>query len=561
MGIIKRKYAPSSSSSEDYDADSGVSTIEFYMTSKDPYRVAPGNQLAIPWPYRMSRVSQATRDIVGNIRTEYETILSDHNITLLAETMRHLSPKHTSDTSRDTLILISRDEDPRPWKNAATAIQTIINQQLSLGNTDLKIQVELRNDLKMYKDRSFIVRQNTAEHSLLEKAQLCVLEEIRKLNASQWTSVSCAMRGVEDEESSRKATVVVCFTPGTKSLWAYINDRLEDALAPIIATNPDINLYVELVPGLLSPSVISDMEMSTPIYYDHLPVNPNSGSSIGPRGTQDAGTLGAWVYYTAAGHTVRKLAFLTCHHVVAPGDWANRAANDVQGIGLQGRSILQPILIDYPAPFDAAQTKIQLLEDLRGDPPNAADLRQRVDDMQKLIDAGGFGTVVHSSGYVRRNQKGHRMDWAIITVNDDSFRGQNVPVPRSQLARPQLWGNRLEYDAKLGDVISSIDPVVAQDWAAKTGRTTQVTVGDITSIAAATHWKDGTMTREHQITTADGTPFVRGGDSGSMIYNRKKEWIGMAIAGNIFEDACYFTSAAEIVEDIKEQTGGSIELV
>ncbi|PVH84655.1 hypothetical protein DL98DRAFT_568743 [Cadophora sp. DSE1049] len=560
MTVLKRKFQSSSSSSEDYDNDTGVSSIEYYFSQKDPYRAAPDGKHAIAWPYRVSRASQETRDVIAIIRSDYQNVLRKHNIEFHAESIHNLSPKHTSSTARDTLVIITRDNNPKSWIEAATDIQNSIDRQLGMKNTDRKIRVEIRNDLKMYQDRSFAVQPNSIEHSLLENAQSCVLAELQKMNVSQWTTIGCALRG-ENAQSGKKATIIVSIEPGTRSLWSYVDERLEAVLGPVAAENTDVDLYVEIAPGVLLPCVISDMADPPPRYYPELPVNPDSGMSIGPRGTKDAGTLGIWVWFRAAGQAQRQLAFLTCHHVVAPGDSVNRVVNDDQGIALQGRPILRQIVIDYPAPYDAAGTRSKLLGDLQRGPDKAEKAQKRIAEMERLISSGGFGRVLHSSGYSRRNADKHRMDWAIVAVNDEKFRGTNVAIARNRFSLNQLLGEWLEYDAKPGDVISDVGSVVEGSWAAKYGRTTAVTAGECTSLKAVCHWKDGTYTHENEVTTGDGTPFVNGGDSGSMIFNNKKEWIGMAIAGNLFEDAGYYTSAREILADITLQTGGTIDLV
>lgn len=53
-----------------------------------------------------------------------------------------------------------------------------------------------------------------------------------------------------------------------------------------------------------------------------------------------------------------------------------------------------------------------------------------------------------------------------------------------------------------------------------------------------------------------GFPMLMPGDSGCMIYNELKQWVGLGIAVDSSDDSAFMSSAKLIVEDIQKRTGG-----
>jgi hypothetical protein len=84
-------------------------------------------------------------------------------------------------------------------------------------------------------------------------------------------------------------------------------------------------------------------------------------------------------------------------------------------------------------------------------------------------------------------------------------------------------------------------------------------VGEVNSLRGTCNWSNGRVTKEIEIGILGGKNFASTGDSGSMVLNIKKEWIGMICQRSSCESA-FITSAQEIIEDVKEKTGGIISL-
>ncbi|KFY00598.1 hypothetical protein O988_03221 [Pseudogymnoascus sp. VKM F-3808] len=83
--------------------------------------------------------------------------------------------------------------------------------------------------------------------------------------------------------------------------------------------------------------------------------------------------------------------------------------------------------------------------------------------------------------------------------------------------------------------------------------------GRVNSMKRTVCWGDGVVSKEVEVLPF-GTQFAEGGDDGSMVFNLKKEWVGMVVGGDS-EYAGYITPAADIIADIEERTGGTITLI
>ncbi|PVH81955.1 hypothetical protein DL98DRAFT_586966 [Cadophora sp. DSE1049] len=177
MGVLKRKYVPSTSTSDDFDG-SGVSSIEHFMSSKDPFRVGPGLRYAQPWPYTITTAAAESQHIVDRVQNAVEQCMKKYDINFTASIVRKLAAKTTAYT-RDTMIVVTDDINTNAWKEAATEIQEILDREIGKSKfPDLKIRAEIRNAALMYQDYSTAVKPDTPEHNALEKAQEVCIEKV-----------------------------------------------------------------------------------------------------------------------------------------------------------------------------------------------------------------------------------------------------------------------------------------------------------------------------------------------------------------------------------------------
>jgi hypothetical protein len=572
--VRSRKFAPTSGSSEEYDPgeflqqealicltnislESGLCSIDFYMAAKDPYRVAPGNKIPVPWPYHMSRASDDAVAIADAVQNDYKKVLADFSINLQDTRVRGLCPRGYFEP-QDTLIINTHDEDFHRWKEAATVIQWILDSATSRRDSGHKLRVEIRNDTKLFRDVSSIIKPNSLAHKACMQVESAVYEKVKQSCPGQWRIISYHMRGPALQPADdRKPTIMVGIVPGARSFWALIEHQIIETVES--ANSLSVKLHVELVPGCVVPCISLEMQPPPPHILRDLPENPSNGSSIGPRGATNAGSLGVWVDFQPRGSTEKQRCFLTCHHVISPGDPANRSFNDHHGIALEGYQGQKRITIDYPAAFDATATKEKLQREIEQGNHEDGRSAQTINTINKYVSAGGIGSVIHASGWFRKNSRGRRMDWAIVRVHRPNASQSNKP-PAATFSPRELWfGNKI-YNVKSDEVISKIGTTEAGEWVAKVGRG-GVRAAEVNAMNSVAYWENGTESKEIDIAGLEDIDFADPGDSGSMVINLNKEWVGILVGKVSYDNSGIVTSAQDVIDDIKAQTGGSISLV
>jgi hypothetical protein len=467
------------------------------------------------------------------------------------------------ENTKDTLIILCFDDDPSNWKAAAQQLYEVVeNAAPTLAN---QFRVEIRNERRMYRDTSTAIIRNTDVHQALLVVQPLVEEAVRMACPDSWSSISYHMRGPRDQEGDRKPTVMVMIKPGTRHIWDLVEQKIDEALQS--AKIPmDIAIYHELYSGYLLdlPPLFGKAEPSP---YSNLPANPKNGSSIGPRGSNSTGSLGAFVYFQPEGQEVKKLCVMTCYHVICSGDPSNQATTDRIGIGLKGQNAPQHqrrIPIDYPSSYDTVTTR-KALEALNG--PLSKEMKDTLETIKRHKHAGGIGEVICASGrYQGANLR--RMDWALIELKSPTLFSQNKPpvlIDPFDLRQKYLPLNR-KYIATDNDVVSKVGAVTEGAWVVKTGRNLGdardgVTAGDTNAMNALIHRDNAPSTRETVINNhVSGRQFAERGDFGSMVTNWNKEWVGIVMSGESTNDTAYMMLAQEIIDDVKAKTGGTITL-
>ncbi|KAF4625898.1 hypothetical protein G7Y89_g12266 [Cudoniella acicularis] len=515
--VVKRKYILSTDSSEEYDSVTGVSSIEFYVAMKDPHRAAPVGKIATPWPITETRPSPEARKFANEIQKQIEEILANFVVKFETIKIRNVAARGLSNF-RTTMIIITDDTDTENWVAAATTVQMIIDEVIKARGTGLKIGVEIRNPALMYQDVSRIIRSDTAEYKALIAVQKETIAKVKEVCPGVWTSVTF-FRRVNLLDGTAKPTVVVTVEPRSRHFWSAIEKEIETTITK--SNNTGTELYLEILPGIASPSISKEMEASSPISLVGLPENAANSSSIGAENAEEPGSLGIWGYFQPLGSSDKIKCFLTCYHVVAPGDPANRATNNEQGIALNGKEALKEIKINYPSHFDVKEGKKFLQSELDREFDPRGENSAALSTINKYIDAGGIGTVMHASGN-RYNSEGSRMDWAIVRVNDPGFFGENCPPV---VTRRQLYN--LHYHIDAGETVKRMGEFVLESWVAKNGRTTLTTSGEVDSLWGVVDWHNGMESHEAVIASLEGgggEAFALGGDLGSMICDLNKNW-------------------------------------
>lgn len=528
------------------------------MAGKEPFRVAAGNKIPIPWPYTARGGSPEAKPITDQLAEQLQAIVKEHGIEQNGEFLQQKS--RLGYKTQDILVVSTPDEPSESWRSAATDIQELFDKALRKKHTNLKIGVEIENKGRRNWDISYLIKPNTVEHEACMAVQDTVCETVERVLPGLWTSISYHMRGPRDAPKPRTPTIMIAVLPGSRHMWGTIELQIEMAINTVASsTSANIDLAIELVAS--KPMLLFDDEAPAEEYDEKtLPSFPTNGSSIGPRGAIDAGTLGTWIYFQPANSTKKQKAFLTCYQVISPGDPENRNKNNIEGIALNGNPVHAKILVDYPAPYDFSATKKSLLKQIaKGNDPQG----KRVELINFFEKRAFVGEVKYASGKERLNAKGQRMDWAVVVFNHENT-PHNKPLQLTDIHTEDVKCSNYIQPTE-GEVVTSIGTPRKGEYVWKIGRSSKVTVGDINSVATTCYWHDERKprkTREHEIRQLPGgQPFVSLGDSGSMVFNVKKEWIGMIWGAEPSYDAGYFTTAQDIIDDIKKTTGGTVTLM
>jgi len=263
----------------------------------------------------MSRASDKAKEIVDSLQNDYTKVLSDFGIKFHSAQARGLSANR--EQLQDTFIIDTNDEGPGRWKEAATVIQELLDSIIRKQAHILKISVEIRNSSKMYQDVSSIIKPNTIVHQACMQVEQAINEKAVECCGEDLRAISYHMRGPSWQTENRKPTIMIRISPGAKSFWSFIESKIIAIVES--SSSLEIELFVEILPGYILPSVSLEMKPSSPLIIRHLPEIPINGSSIGARGANEAGTLGVWVDFWAAGDVEKQRCFLTCHHVITVG--------------------------------------------------------------------------------------------------------------------------------------------------------------------------------------------------------------------------------------------------
>ncbi|KFY75029.1 hypothetical protein V499_04984 [Pseudogymnoascus sp. VKM F-103] len=560
--------------------DLGPCSIEQYVAKKARFRVAPTNRIPVSWPHD-DKTHRPSTDRYGVFDNDLEEITKDalekFGIEYRSAAVKKLTPQGFPAAEERTVIILTRETetDTTRWQEAVDYINEIIKD--AAAQAGKKMDVELENYFESYYDISSAIRPGTSIHKSFLQIEHVVETEVRRSCSGLWTSIAYHNRRHKFADSINvgflsltgvveQPTVIVFVTPGSMAHWGEVEAQICQAIeaAPF---EEDVEIALEILPGFNVPSIgpsaaYTPTTSKHPRYLDIEPV-PTLGASIGPQlSDTDSGSLGAVVNFQPRGGGEPRKCFLTSYRAVAPGDPIGRAVNDGLGIGLDGRSVVrQRIEILYPACCDSEYTKDLLAKFAK---ENTSPKRSHYANLVALIELEGvIGEVIHASGLRQSGSadRRHRMDWALVALHPSKDAVLNIPPDDSKFYRPISRGveSIFSYRAEPDDVISRTGDPVAFSWAGKFHIGPWGTAGRVNSMERTVCWGDGMVSKEIEVIPID-IEFAQGGDDGSMVFNAKKEWVGMVV-GSDSEYAGYITPTADIIADIEARTGGTITLV
>lgn len=271
-------------------------------------------------------------------------------------------------------------------------------------------------------------------------------------------------------------------------------------------------LAVRIQPGLLRLGAAENGYSST--WAQELHREPRNGSSIGTKGNEVAGTLGAFVILEFP--TANVMCGLTCQHVVTPA--CTKLASQIYRNGLgddQFKASEAGTIVQYPSRIDLEASVKRLtsyVTDLEADistmPPHK--IRHLEKKRQELAVAKeleaidlDLGKVRYSSGLrngaskvgksdglewcTREECKSFdhgRVDWAVFDIPKHLFTTNKAP------ADMEIKPPALNYSVGKNFTISEIAPIEPTTWVCKVGRATGVTTGWVGAYRHFSRWVD-----------------------------------------------------------------------
>ena len=95
MPSLKQSFSPTNTSSSEYDPSTGLSTVEFFASSRDSYRKCGKKHYPTPWPFERRKPLDLAVKFIDSIREEYEKILRVYGLQLEREVLEAQAANYT----------------------------------------------------------------------------------------------------------------------------------------------------------------------------------------------------------------------------------------------------------------------------------------------------------------------------------------------------------------------------------------------------------------------------------------------------------------------------------
>jgi hypothetical protein len=434
------------------------------------------------------------------------------------------------------------------------------------------LQIEIRNRRRCYNDVSRRFPNDARLIDELTKLEPKVIHTVPQLLGKRWSSIAYHTRVHRDAawNAPGKPTVIVFCHPGSECDF----NRAEESVLSVLEA-VTLEIHLEFLPGridLAAPGV------DKPMFLRHVPEKPFNGASISVKGKVDeAGTLGGWMLLNLPEQ--RRLPVscaLTCYHVVRSPMGATSTVTDLSGVKLD--NAIGHEIIEYPAAFDSLHTVAECDKLLQSEPNDAIRLQSKK-VLSSLASGPGIGRVILASGYQtvtdgNTSSKRRRVDWAVIET-PTTFTPNKPPalddISAIHSVHPSYCQNRDSEAREFGWA-------EAGDWVTKIGPRTGITTAEVNSMDRRVQWvpwkgewdvnepeeknsgeeEPGRTTWEVELFSHDAD-FVRPGDSGSLVYGRRGEILGVVFAIDSWPgrfNMSFMTPIHVVPEDIERQTEG-----
>ncbi|KFY47122.1 hypothetical protein V494_00166 [Pseudogymnoascus sp. VKM F-4513 (FW-928)] len=572
-------------------------SIEHYVAKKDPFRVAPTNQLPTSWPFNIKhepgnpRVDRGEL-FYGTLEHRVRDTLGRFGINVTSIAVPYLHPRGFPDAAQHILAILTPDTDTSHWQEAVDEIYEIVSAAAAQDGTRMSVMLE--NHHMSYSDISIVVAAPRADVMLaFISIEAAVEAAVQQSCPDAWTSIAyhyrkhkCTGHG-NGNGNGPFPTVIVFVMSGSEARWSEVEAQIRGAIEAV-PFPVDVELGLEILPGFSSPATAPSTE-HVPTTKHHakiqfgIPSVPNVGASIGPQlSDTNAGTMGIVVNFKPNGAEKSQKCFLTSYHAIAARDPLNRATHDAIGIGLLGRAVDRPIEVAYPAIYDSEFSK-ELFAKRAAENKNPEKVWHKA--LVGLIkNEGVVGEVIHASGarclapgegydapgigrispaYFYHGREGFRVDWALVALDPSKAAAANYlpacsafPPPCTEEPEFTTYRQNRSLGGAITGVASHAPP---RSWVARVYTGRAATAGRVNFMRRTVRWADGWITKETEVIAFFGD-FSGCADDGAMVFNEKKEWVGMLIGGDS-ECAGYITPAPYVIADIHIMTQGTVTLI
>ena len=430
---------------------------------------------------------------------------------------------------------------------------------------------------------------------ICEKWEACKSGAIKTLNAflrnddACWSTACIYLCG---KDTAQMPTLVV-----------KINGRRKKPIGRAFANWASVRtqLCLSLRDGGL-PSIDVEFDFGTLEYSagepQSLTAETRAGDSIGVWGSDKSGSAGGFLGFKSSPSAPIHYGIVTCHHVTRNEPRGTPAFDDklviqpANTINARATKMRSPSKVDFEATEQYLNTSVQetqeAISDLQrfekqGDflvPTESNELsrlRPKLLNLQADLALLGPknvipGTTVASSGY-RIGSHSSKMDWAIVEVPLNRFASNVAPNKNDVPYRhgPGMEGSKDDYKLPLGSVgkIASIKP---GDWLIMRGRASGYSTGIVNAVDVSVNcwplrnWVTTDVSVLGTLAHVAAPPvFGRPGDSGSWVYNKNGEIVGLQISAEVgakkwdFDDTI-ISRITHVLEDMERVTNGRVFL-
>lgn len=496
---------------------------------------------------------------IANVEKHVQPILERHSILFESISFRRRrtrSEAYSEDENLHTLLISTKDLDTRAWKTAAEEIQEVFKRANMEYNV---IEVEICNLERLHYNTSIPLPNNTQLLTAMQDVKPGIMELLIAACGEQWTSVAFHLRTARlISNAPAFPTVLVFFRNGARLDFDHIRLRLVEILG-----QSEIKLRLELLQGTITTNTRPNRQGKV---LNYLPRRPENGSSIGVSGNSiEAGSLGGWMVLKFPKMPPRKVA-VTCDHVVSPvstqEDEVFKRPLSYTGASSSSMPAMEATYVEYPAALDRIRSFNYFKSNQESTAPIPR-IKEDLEVLQQLEKDPIIGRVIAKSG-LRINAAKRMMDWGLI--ESPTTYSKNKPPPASIFQRDEQFpdGLRERYTMTNDSEVRNIGRPLPGSWVTKRGRTSGSTSGIINHMTRLTKWhQHGGLVSEDIEVIGLCMDFAEGGDSGSMVLNQYGELVGLLFA----KDSCsndfgigYITPIADIQQDVKAKTGGTLSL-